>query len=392
MQLSLSRKPRSEDSGTDPEVPADVAAASSVEAMAEKLTPPARNEELVGIDISESGIAAAVVSGGRVRSAAYMGIDPGLVVDGEIAEPQALGAALAEMMAASGLPDKVRIGVAGPRVVIRTFEMPAIGERREFDAAVRFQAADHLPMSVDEAVIDYQIVGTLPPAEAGMQPRFKILLVGASRGLIDSVIQTGEFAKVKLQSIDLSAFGMIRALYPGAAYDAETICYLHIGDVVNVTLGQGQLCKFTRATPSGLHATIGRLRDRAQLTADHASMWIDHVGLTSPLGAIDGDPEIVSATREELLSMVDQLGSDVNAAVDFHNAQEPDARVTRIVVAGPGSKLDGVAASLAERTNLQVSVSAPLGALDGSQIEVPELDPTRVTIAAGLSLEGVAAQ
>lgn len=389
MQLKLSRKSDSDETPESTEESAP--AVESVEEMAEKLTLPLRGEELTGIDISVNGIAAAHVSGGRVRTGAYMGIDQGIIVDGEIARPAELGQALAELTSAGGLSDKVRIGVASSRVVIRTFEMPAIADRKEFDAAVRFAAADHLPMAVDEAVIDYQIVGTAPPAEAGAQPKFKVLLVGASRSLIESVMETADHADLKLQSIDLSAFGLIRALYPGSAYAEETICYLHVGDMVNVTIAQGTVCAFTRVTPSGYDATIRRLMEAAQLTREHAQMWIDHVGTSRPLESIQGDREIVSRTREELMTMISQLGNDVNASVDFHNAQGADGRVSRILLAGPASSLDGVAESLAQRTNLPVTVASPFGALDGSQVESEHLDPTRLTIAAGLSIEEVAA-
>jgi type IV pilus assembly protein PilM len=390
MQLKLSRKSAPEDSDAPVEEAAPVV--ESVEQLADKLTPPPRNDELTGIEISVNGIAAVQVSGGRIKTGAYMGIEPGLVTDGEIVRPEELGRALAELTAASGLSDKVRIGVASSRVVIRSFEMPAIADKKEFEAAVRFQAADHLPMAVDEAIIDCQIVGTSQPEEAGAQPTFKILLVGASRGLIDSVMTTAEHAGLKLQSVDLSAFGLIRVLYPGAAHQNETICYLHVGDMVNVTIAQGTVCKFTRVTPSGLDATIHRLTDSAQLTREHAQMWIEHVGTSRPLESIQGDPAIVRHTREELETMVNQLGNDVNAAVDFHNAQDPQSRVSRIMLAGPVSKLDGVAEALAARTNLAVTTPAPLGALDASQVESEHVDPTRLTIAAGLSLDEVAAR
>lgn len=388
MQLKLSRKP----SDAGEEQAADTATSASADAVAEKLNARPRAEGLTGLDISSDRIAAATVSGGRVKAASYMALDPGLMVDGEIVDPAGLGAAISEFLSASGLPDRVRIGVANPRVVIRSFEMPVIADRKEFEAAVRFQAADHLPMSVDEAVIDYQIVGTTPPKEAGDQEKFRVVLVAASRGLVDSVVATAQAAGISLQSIDLSAFGLIRVLYPGASLDAETICYLHVADMVNVTLAQGTTCKFTRATPSGVSAATARLMERSQLTREHAEMWLEHVGLVQPVETIAGEADIVAAARDELMTMVNQLGNDITASVDFHNVQPGATRVSRIFLVGPGARVEGLADALAQRTGLPVSLPAPLGALDASDVETPEIDLSRMTLAAGLAIEEAVAQ
>lgn len=391
MQLKLSRKsnPEGEDQASGDAVEAPVGA--SIEELAEKLNRRANLEGLTALDISSSRIAAATVSGSRVKSASYMGIEPGLVVDGEIVNPEALGDALAEFLSVSNLSTRVRIGVASPRVVIRTFDMPVIEDPKEFSAALRFQAADHLPMSVDEAVLDYQIVGTVEPKEAGEPPKFRVLLVAASKALVDNVLATAERAHVNLQSIDLSAFGMIRALYPGAASETETICYLHIGDMVNVTLAQGKTCEFTRATPSGLAAATIRLMDRCSLTREHAEMWLNHVGIVAPLESVSGEDDIVAGARDELITMVSQLGNDITASVDFHNAQPGATRVSRILVVGPGSKLDGIADALAQSTGLPTAVAAPLGALDPSEVDSPDVDLSFLTFAAGLAVEDVVA-
>lgn len=388
MQLKLSKKSAPEGAeASDAPVAEHEELDKSPDALLEKLNQRARLDGITGLDISSSRIAAATVSGDRVKAASYMSIDRGLVVDGEIVEPEALGAAISEFVRASGLPDRVRIGVASPRVVIRNFEIPVIADRKELDAAIRFQASDHLPMSVDEAVIDYQLVGTVPPTEAGDQPKFKVVLVGASKGLVEGVITTAQHAGIKLQSIDLSAFGLIRALYPGQSLAGETICYLHVGDMVNVTLAHGTVCQFTRATPSGLAATADRLMDRAGLTREHAELWLEHVGMLKPLEQIQGEADIVASARDELLTMVNQLGNDITASVDFHNVQPNSTRVSRIILVGPGTRIEGMSEALAQRTGLPVNVSSPLGALDASEVDTPEVDLTRMTLAAGLALE-----
>jgi type IV pilus assembly protein PilM len=279
------------------------------------------------------------------------------------------------------------MGVASPRVVIRTIETPVIADRKEFAAAVRFQASDHIPMPIDEAVLDYQVLETIPGADTGDAPKFRVMLVAASRGLIDGLLETSRHAGIKLQGVDLAAFSLIRVMYPGDAAERETIAYVHFGDMLNVTLAKGKICSFTRATPVGYEALVARLAERVNLTPAHSQMWLDHVGLLAPLEAIQGDRDIVIAARQELAGAVERVSNDVAAAIDFHSVQDSSARVTRILLAGPGSSIPGIAETVAQRTGLQVSIPAPLGALDDSAIAGSGIDSRRLTLAAGLAIE-----
>lgn len=382
MQLKLSKKSENVDGSNEP-------ARQDIEATAATMNGKVKSQDLVGLDISGSGIAAVKVSDGRVRTASISPIDAGLMVDGEIADTDGLGAAISDFFAANGMPAKVRLGVASPRVVIRTIEVPVLTDRKEFAAAVRFQAADQLPMPLDEAVIDHQIVGTIPGADAGDAPKFQVLLVAASRGLIDGLFETSRKAGIKIQGIDLSAFGLIRVMYPGSIAANETIAYLHYGDMVNVTLAKGEVCKFTRATASGYEAMLDQLCQRVNLTREHAQMWADYVGLAAPLEALQGERDIIIATREALAGAVDQLSTDVSAAIDFHSVQDSTAHVVRILLSGPGSGIPGLADAISGRTGMTVETPAPLGALDPGSIVGSGIDERRLTLAAGLAVEQV---
>jgi type IV pilus assembly protein PilM len=366
-------------------------APDSLEASAEAVQAKPKQEGLVGLDVSATTLAAVKTSDDRIRTASLTTLDPGLIVDGEIADADGLGHAIAQFFDANGMPKKVRMGVASPRVVIRTIEVPAITDRKQLDAAIRFQAADHIPMPLEEAVLDHQVVQTIPGIEAGDPPRFQVLLVAASRGLIDGYLEASRKAGIKLQGIDLSAFGLIRVQYPGDLYENETIAYLHYGDMVNVTLAQGRVCKFTRATPNGHAAMIERLCQRVNITPEHARMWVEYVGMSAPLQSIEGEPDIIQATREELGAAVDQMSMDVTAAIDFHTVQDTTAQVSRILFSGPGSGIPGLAEAIAARAGMTVETPAPLGALDHSSLDGSGVDERRLTLAAGLALDEVAA-
>ena len=110
----------------------------------------------VGLDIDGAFLAAVEISDGRIERAASRELEEGVMRDGEIADRDRLVEALKSFFADESLPKHVRLGIANQQIVVRHLELPQIPEGSERDAAIRFQAADAIPMPLDEAVLDYQ--------------------------------------------------------------------------------------------------------------------------------------------------------------------------------------------------------------------------------------------
>src|SRR6476620_8879544 len=116
----------------------------------------------VGLDLDPSHIAAAEVrvNGSiSVTRGAVAALRPGVMRDGEVSDPAALGEALRAFFAEHDLPKRVRLGVANQRIVVRTLDLPPIDDEKGLAAAVRLQAPDHIPMPMDEAILDFQSLG-----------------------------------------------------------------------------------------------------------------------------------------------------------------------------------------------------------------------------------------
>ena len=75
-------------------------------------------------------------------------------------DAEALGEALKKFFGKHKLPKRnVRIGVANNRIGVRTLEVAGIDDPKQLANAVRFRAQEALPIPIDEAVLDFQILG-----------------------------------------------------------------------------------------------------------------------------------------------------------------------------------------------------------------------------------------
>jgi type IV pilus assembly protein PilM len=338
-----------------------------------------RIKNLVGLDIDPSGLTAVEVAvNGRIsiERAATAPLEAGILRDGEIVDVERLTEALRALWKQhKRLGKRVRVGVASQKIVVRVIEMPPIDDPKQLDAAVQFQAQDHLPMPVESAVLDHRALGLV---DSGSGPRQRVLLVAARRDMVDRILAAVRGAGLRPEGIDLSAFAMVRALHREADGDQPTL-YVAVGGVTNLAVAIGTTCLFTRAAGAGLEALTIELAERRQLTLEHARAWLVHVGLEQPLEEIEGDEAIVTDARRVLLEGARSIAADVRNTLDFHSAQATAEPVTRGILTGPAAGVPGFAAALGAELGLAIEVGTLAGAPDG-------LEPGHLTIAAGLAV------
>src|SRR5581483_11733715 len=121
-----------------------------------------KHARVVGLKVGASQIAAAYVvnkGGPRLVRVARAPLPDGVVVGGELREPEQLAAALKSLFRKNKLPQTVvRLGIASNRIGVRTFEITGVEDDAQLANAVRFRAQEALPIPLDEAVLDYRIL------------------------------------------------------------------------------------------------------------------------------------------------------------------------------------------------------------------------------------------
>jgi type IV pilus assembly protein PilM len=348
---------------------------------------------LVGLEIDADSVAAAEVrSNGTVQLVASgVGpLAPGAVADGEVVDGDAVAEALRSLFSAYGLSPKVRLGIANQRVVVRTLRLPMIENPEELATAIRFAAQEQIPMPIDEAILDHRVVGGAP-ANEGTAPQIDVVVVAARRPMISAWLETLRKAGLEPAGIDLSAFGLIRALgeAPEAPAEGEAAAkpttstlYCNVGEVTNLAIARGRSCLFTRVSAVGLDDIVSSLAGSTGLTREHARQWLSHVGLAQPPEALEGDPETIGRARMALENGASALLDELRLSLDFYGAQEGAAPVERIVLSGPGSILPGLSEWMEPSLGLPIATARP-DALSG----LDTATGARLTLPYGLALE-----
>jgi type IV pilus assembly protein PilM len=336
-----------------------------------------QDQAIVGLEMDPSHLAAAevhvngkltVIKGGVAH------LRPGIVRDGEVVDVVALAEALRELFADNELSTHVRLGVANQRIVVRTVDLPVFNEASALEEAVRASAPDNIPMPMDEAVLDFHTLGTVDTPSG---PRTRVVLVAVRRDMIDRLIAATQEAGLTVAGVDLSAFGMIRAVR--GADDGAAALYVNVAGLINVAVADDRGCLFTRAAAGGLDTIAQTLSDRRGLTMEHARGWMQHVGLEAEPSSVEGDPELVSAVRMTLEDGVHQVADSVRNSLNFYRMQDSAETVSRAVLTGPAVNVPG----FAERLSAELGMPVDAMAVDAGALG----DAGRLTVAAGLALD-----
>jgi type IV pilus assembly protein PilM len=350
-----------------------------------------KTASVVGLEIEAGSVAAAEVTvngSARVSTAAVQPLPLDAFTDGEVTDPEAVAAALRALFDSNKLCRRVRLGIANQRVVVRTLRLPAIEDPGELESAIRFSAQEQIPMPAEQAVIDHRVVGGVAAGEGG-PPQIDVMVVAARRDMIAASLKPLRDAGLEPIGVDLAAFGMIRALGHLGAGDPEAaepqpraILYCSIGDVTNLAVAKGRSCLFTRVSPVGLEDIASGLAAGAGLSPEHAEMWLHHVGLELPVERIEGEPEIVSRTREALETGAASLLDELRLSLDFYGGQEAAVAIERVILCGPGSAIPGLAERMEPGLGLPIATDLP--------VALAEYDAgmaARLTVPYGLALD-----
>jgi type IV pilus assembly protein PilM len=353
-----------------------------------------RTKQLVGLKVGASQIAAARITNNATPELVQLArqpIDQGIVVGGELRDPDALAEALREFFSKHKLPNRnVRLGIGNNRIGVRSFEISGVQDPKQLENAVRFRAQEALPIPLDEAVLDYHVVGE-SVSPTGIRT-YRVLLVVAYRELVDRYVAACRDAGLRLVGIDLEAFALLRALSPAPSegFPEDTaLVVVSIGhDRSTFAVSNGTVCEFTRVLDwggSSLNTAIARTLDVTPSQAEPVKRTValnrGEEGVSTPVDEHSARAE--EAVRLELQSFARELVSSLH----FYQNQPGSLAIGSIMLTGGTAHLPGLGSELQRLIGVRVRVGDPLRRVKtAKRVEAPD-QVGSMAVAIGLGIE-----
>lgn len=367
----------------------------------------------VGLDIDRGAVKAVQVSGSggggyTLNHVGYRKLPSGAVFEGEVADHDLLASELREFWSSHSFKGRsVYLGVANQKVVVRLLDFPRMSED-DLKGAIRFEAQDHIPMPMEEAIIDYMVLG--PQSEGSDLDR--ILIVAAQKDMIGRYASAVRAAGLRSQGIDVKALSLVRSTLPDTLFDDEgaTLLVDVADEISSLVVAQNANPTLTRFIPGGSGYLARAIADAANLPEEDAERQLmnprvrlgsegeveDESGVSLNKGRVDGeddvfDPALMYDVRRGLEDGVRALAEDVQRSIEYHYSQPGSHEVTRVFVSGEGAMVNGLDSYLGELLGVSVRRGTPLQKLSGNKSNVGDeqlrvMEPV-LAVAVGLSLE-----
>lgn len=287
---------------------------------------------IVALEVTEESVRAAELSLGRKPQLIAYGevpLPPEAARDSEVLDAGTVAVALRQLWTGARFKSKdVVLGVASRRILVREYTTQAMRPDllRE---ALPFQVQDLLPVPASQAVLDF-----FPLSQEGEQ--VSGLLVAAVSENIEQIIATLSKVKVRVQAVDLTAFGLARVTAPMAAAD-EAVATIHIGDhTTQVVVSRGGVPLFVRILPIDVATAAARRHTDESLSEQALEL----------VGGNGGSSRTRGAMRSAQPPGVSELAARLRSTLAFFASRPNAAQISRVFVTGAGSAADGVLATL----------------------------------------------
>lgn len=283
-----------------------------------------------------------------LRIARSVNIPPGLIVDGEIENPEPIRHYIQHLLfganshqtpiespwVVASLPEK--------KTFVKLIEIPKLAEDI-FEEEVRLIAKQHVPFEDDSYYLDWEII----EEKKGTYPSTSLLLSVASKKISDIYTYLLESVGLGIVALEVEPLATARCMITAQKmYQDEARAILDIGaSKTTLIIYDNNSVRFSIVLPYSGEIVTTLISQKLHLSKDEAERKKRDVGLKFQKGE-DKIWTILMHSTEELVGHIQK-------ALHFYSSHFPGANpITHITMCGGGSCLENLASVLSEKLGI----------------------------------------
>ncbi len=342
----------------------------------------AKKEQLVtGVDIGSAAVKVCKLQktgkGYTVMAIGSAALPEGSVEDGVLQEPEEVGKIIATLFNNLKIKNsKVGISISGYSVIVKKINLEVM-DQEELAEYIKSEAEQYIPFDIDEVYLDFQDLET--GGENG--DRTDVMLVAAKKDVIDDYLDMLQEQKLKPVLVDVDGFAL-ENIWETSTRSTENVALIDIGaSKMNINILSEGASVLARDVVVGSDQLTEQLANSLDMDFDEAEKI--KLGL---LPVEDRQLEV-----EEIFNQIcTQWVLEMKKAIDLYMANHPDKPLTRLILSGGGSKVNGLLSFIEQETGLDVISFNPFQHMD---FNTKKIDPDYIeaiapemAIAAGLAI------
>lgn len=265
----------------------------------------------------------------------------GTIENAKIVNPEDISEAIRTLLRMfSFIGKRVVASVSGQLVTVRTLTVDKLPET-ELNEVVKWEIQKILPYKLEEASIDYQILGVVPETEG---KKLSIIAAAASLDIINSIVSAIKLAKLEPVAIEIESFAELRLLdYTYSdKYSKNIILLVNSGySFTSINIIENGVLRFTRVIPFGGKSLIRVIQDTLKINEKDAETYlITACDLNLEKYSKDSDTFRIT---ESILPIIEEFALEIRRSITYYQGLPDFSGKDFLVILGGGtSKIKGL--------------------------------------------------
>ncbi len=312
---------------------------------------------IIGLDISERSLKAVQFTSFwgkkiKLKAASDIALEKGIIIDGEIIIKDQFIKAVDRLLSHSKIGNfntqYVVACLPENKTFIKMIDIPPM-TKEEMTQAIKWEAEHHIPLTIDEAYWDWQLVNAKLKTN-----RLPILLGVAPKNIVNSYTEALNNAKLITLALEIEAVPIVRSLIPlDSSLTTEAVMIIDFGaSHTSLCVFDKNTIQFTVSVPISGYQMTEIIAKKLNFSEEEAEKTKIICGL---------DPKkCEGAMREILYKVIDDLIKRIKETFVFYSEHFPYGNpIKKIILSGGGSNFKFIDSYISEAVKMKVALGDP---------------------------------
>lgn len=323
-----------------------------------------RNRSLIGIDVGTSSVKVIQMENvdGQLTVVKSAFVDIGGVSG---SQEEALASLKTALIGIDTKGAKVVAIVNCPQTCTRKIIAPHM-PKKELTQAVRWEAKNAIPFSIDEALMDFEILGEVTDKN---NRKLVVAVAAAPKETVNKLLALFFKSDVEISALIPVSLSLQNLITASKGQDQEIVAVVEMGaSVTELNIYREGQMAFSRKLPvagdditKAMTSTLMSSQGKVELSVEEAEKIKKECGIPTGEAAEPVDGKILPS---QILSLVrpcvEQLAGEIERSFDFYREESHGGRVGKIILYGGGANLKGLAEALKSELEVDVEIGNAL--------------------------------
>lgn len=328
-----------------------------------------------GLDISELSLKIAKLErsnrGFRLVSFGFAQVPRNIIIDSKAEDTAALSEIIRRAVSeVKGKPIKdkhVVVSLPEEKSFLDILRVPKLEKKEELIEAVKFEAANHIPMGLDDVYFDFETITKVKTSKGEYQ---EVLIAATPKEIVDSYLSALKKAGLRVRAMEIECLAIVRSLVKGGV-SKKHLLLIDFGETrTSFILFSGASLRFTSTIPVSSQALTESIVNTLKVNLEKAELLKRQEGLIGQKKVADALTPALSDLAKQIITHLSYYRSHT-----FKNLQVKKApNLEKILLCGGGANLKGLPDFLSLKLSIPVSLGNPwVNILPSPLKEVPAL-------------------